>query len=106
IRVLPPPPSAPAERRERRSPRKAEPIGREPPANMDAGLFERLRAERLAIAKEKGAPAYVVCHDRTLMEIAAEKPRDRGELARVAGMGPARIEAYGERLLAVVHAHA
>lgn len=102
IRVLPPPPTTGGKRR--RSSARAAAVTREPPAHMDASLFERLRAERLAIAKEKGVPAYVVCHDRTLMEIAADRPQDHGELARVAGMGPARIEAYGERLLSVVRA--
>jgi ATP-dependent DNA helicase RecQ len=78
---------------------------REPPPGLDAALYERLRAERLVLAKEKGVPAYVVCHDRTLMEIAADRPADREALAKVAGMGPARLEAYGDRFLAVVHRH-
>ena len=77
---------------------------REPPPGMDPELFERLREERLEMAKERGVPAYVVCHDRTLMEIAADRPLDKGALAAVAGMGPARIDAYGDRLLAVVNA--
>ncbi len=103
IRVLLPP-----VREEETPPRKrgARATGkptREPPPGLDAGLYDRLRAERLALAKEKGVPAYVVCHDRTLMEIAADRPADRDALARIAGMGPARIEAYGERFLAVVN---
>ncbi len=76
---------------------------REPPPGMDPQLFERLRQARLEMAKERGVPAYVVCHDRTLMEIAADRPADHRALARVAGMGPARIDAYGDRLLEVVH---
>jgi len=70
---------------------------------MGASLFERLRETRLELAKQKGVPAYVVCHDRTLMEIAADRPTDLAALAKVAGMGPARIEAYGETLLSVVN---
>ncbi len=102
IRVLPPPAESSA--RKKKDGAKAAKVTREPPPNMDGALFERLRAERLALAKEQGVPAYVVCHDRTLMEIAADKPRDARELAKVAGMGPARVEAYGERLLAVGNA--
>ncbi len=105
IRVLPPPDDAGAKRPKRATTKRAEKVTREPPANMDGELFERLRGERLAIAKEKGVPAYVVCHDRTLMEIAAEKPRDRASLTKVAGMGPARVDAYGDRLLAIVQAN-
>ena len=72
------------------------------PANVDSELFERLRKERMDIAKDRGIPAYVVCHDRTLMEIAAVRPTTLAALARVHGMGPARLDAYGERLLGVV----
>jgi ATP-dependent DNA helicase RecQ len=101
IRVLVPP-SDFGEKKKKRAPStpRAE---RAPPPGMDTGLFERLRAERLLMAKAQNVPAYVVCHDRTLMEIAAEKPRNRIELTKIAGMGPARVHAYGDRLLAVVN---
>jgi len=72
----------------------------------DAELFELLRASRMQAAQERGVPAYVVCHDRTLIEIATAKPTTVAELERVHGMGPARIEAHGERFLAVVRAAA
>ncbi|HJL16313.1 MAG TPA: ATP-dependent DNA helicase RecQ [Sandaracinaceae bacterium LLY-WYZ-13_1] len=97
VRVLPPPPDTGGRRRRARSRTK-----REPPPDMDEALFERLREARLALAKEKGVPAYVICHDRTLMEIAAGKPTDLVQLGKVPGMGPARLEAYGDRLLSVV----
>jgi ATP-dependent DNA helicase RecQ len=75
---------------------------REMPANVDPALFERLREARMDIAKTKGVPAYVICHDRTLLEIASARPATLADLAAVHGMGPARIEAYGDRLLSVV----
>ncbi len=103
VRVLPPPEDAGRPRGPKKG-KGAKRPKREPPAGMDEALFERLRAERLSLAKEKGVPAYVVCHDRTLMEIAADKPTDRDALSRVAGMGPARIESFGDRFLAVVQA--
>jgi len=75
------------------------------PANVDNALFERLRETRLELAKEKGVPAYVVCHDRTLLEMAASKPSSIEALAEIHGMGPARISSYGEPFLAAVRAH-
>ena len=72
------------------------------PTNVDTALFERLREARLDLAKEKGVPAYVVCHDRTLLEMAAQKPQTLSEMAAVHGMGPARIEAWGDHFLSVV----
>jgi len=68
-------------------------------ADVDADTFEKLRAVRVAEAKSRGVPAYVVCSDRTLAAIAEKRPTTREELARIPGMGPARIESYGEVLL-------
>ncbi len=61
--------------------------------------FEKLRAHRAQMAKAKGVPAYVVALDRTLIEMAARTPRSRDELLAVFGMGPARVEAYGDGFL-------
>ena len=69
-------------------------------------LFERLRAHRAAVARERGVPAYVVALDRTLVEMAAAKPRTREDLLLLHGMGPARADQYGEGFLRVVAATA
>jgi len=44
-------------------------------------------------------PPYVIFHDRTLEALAASPPQDRESLRRVPGIGPAKLEAYGEALL-------
>ncbi|HVM68318.1 MAG TPA: ATP-dependent DNA helicase RecQ [Gaiellaceae bacterium] len=72
----------------------------------DAGLVERLRAWRLERARADAVPAYVVLHDATLQELAAAQPRSPGDLASVKGFGPAKIERYGEDVLAVIAASA
>ena len=69
-------------------------------------LFMALREERLALARERGVPPYVVCHDRTLLGLAVHRPTTDGGLSGVHGMGPARIEAYGARLIAVIERNA
>ena len=51
-------------------------------------------------------PPYVVFHDSTLREIAAAKPRDLAELAKVQGVGAAKLERYGEAMLAVLSTQA
>ena len=73
-----------------------------PLPEADLPLFEALRTRRKELADEKGVPAYVVCSNRTLTEIAMAKPTDRNSLLTVRGMGPARVEAWGEALLHVV----
>ena len=67
-----------------------------------APLFEKLRAHRAEVARGRGMPAYVIAHDRTLAELAVQRPRTLGELSGVFGMGPSRIEQYGEGLLSVI----
>ena len=47
-------------------------------------------------------PPYVVFHDRTLAALAAARPRDREALRQVPGIGPAKLEAYGDALLALL----
>ncbi len=68
----------------------------------DADLFELLRAERKAIADEQSVPAYVVFHDATLREIATRRPGSTQQLLAVPGIGAAKAERYGERILAAV----
>jgi ATP-dependent DNA helicase RecQ len=83
---------------------KARRKGREqaavPPA--DQPLFEALRAWRAAEAKAQHVPPYVIFHDRTLAEIAAAKPGSRAALARLNGVGEAKLAHYGAAVLEVV----
>jgi ATP-dependent DNA helicase UvrD/PcrA len=64
--------------------------------------FEALREWRSKRAKADEVPAYVVFHNATLVEIAERKPRSLAELAGVPGVGPAKLERYGEDLLAAL----
>ena len=68
----------------------------------DESLFQQLRAWRSDTAREQGVPAYVILHDKTLRELAEVRPFSRGLLATVTGMGSAKIEHYGEELLALI----
>ena len=47
-------------------------------------------------------PAYVVFSDATLEAIASSKPKTRGALGRVPGLGPVKLERYGDTLLRIV----
>ncbi len=65
-------------------------------------VAEKLRAWRLERAREDGVPPYVVFHDKVLHEIAATQPRSLGELSQIAGVGPAKLDRYGEDVLALL----
>jgi ATP-dependent DNA helicase RecQ len=71
-------------------------------AEVDASLLARLKEWRREQARLQGVPPYVVFHDRTLVEVAACQPRDLDALAQLSGIGAAKLERYGEALLAVV----
>jgi DNA helicase-2/ATP-dependent DNA helicase PcrA len=74
------------------------------PAPSDPDLFGRLRAWRKTAADSSNVPAYVVFHDSTLRDICDRRPRSLDDLARVPGIGPTKLERYGEAVLAVVAA--
>jgi RecQ family ATP-dependent DNA helicase len=71
----------------------------------DGPLFATLRSLRSELARRDGVPAYVVFPDRTLAEIAARRPQSLAALAGVRGVGPARLDRYGEQFLAAVRTH-
>jgi ATP-dependent DNA helicase RecQ len=72
--------------------------------DYDELLFEELRDWRLTTAKEKGLPPYTILHDATLKEIAALKPRNQSDLLDISGIGQAKLDQYGESILALVQA--
>ncbi len=62
-------------------------------------VFESLRAWRAATAREQGVPAYVIFHDATLRQIAAESPATLAELVTVSGVGETKLARYGQQIL-------
>lgn len=73
-------------------------------SDADKEVFERLRAWRAATSKEQGVPAYVVFHDATLRAVAGERPADLDALSGISGVGQAKLDRYGEGVLAALHA--
>ena len=64
-----------------------------------AALFARLRQWRADTARAQGVPAYVIFHDRTLKELASARPHSQEALARIPGLGVAKLDRYGQALL-------
>lgn len=73
------------------------------PATYDEGTFEALKTWRLAVAKRRQQPAFVVFTDATLVAIAEVTPSTAAELTRIPGIGAAKLSTYGESVLAVLH---
>ena len=62
-------------------------------------MAARLREWRASEAKRLGVPAYLILHDRTLNALAAERPKNPNEMLKIDGIGPAKVERFGEAIL-------
>lgn len=83
---------------------RAKVLGRheECPGDADSAAFEALRSWRSTTARELGVPAYVVFSDATLVAIAERMPCSEAELLDISGVGPIKLERYGQELLPVI----
>jgi ATP-dependent DNA helicase RecQ len=82
-----------------RAERKRDRPDSSPPLDPDLSLFDRLRALRKEIAKERGVPPYVVFSDATLLQMASLRPQTNAQMLTISGVGPTKLEHYGERFL-------
>ena len=69
-------------------------------SNEEAAVFEKLRALRMELAKEHKVPPYIIFSDKTLIQMAMEKPSNKEEMLAVSGVGESKFEKYGEPFLA------
>ena len=72
------------------------------PMTVDQKLFEKLRQKRKEIADENKIPPYIIFHDRTLKQMAANRPKNREELLQISGVGEKKADQYGEIFLEVL----
>lgn len=72
----------------------------------DMDLFNALKAERLRLAKVQGIPPYIIFHDKTLREMAEQKPSTLTALRGISGVGEQKTHHYGEQFLAVIQQYA
>jgi len=67
----------------------------------DEAAHERLREWRREQAATEKLPAYCVFTDATMLALAESLPEDESDLARIPGIGPAKIGKYGPSILAL-----
>lgn len=68
----------------------------------DENLMDALKAWRREEASRRNLPPYVILHDKTIAALSAAKPRSADALLEVNGLGPAKVEKYGDAILAVI----
>ncbi len=71
-------------------------------STKDRDLLAGLKRLRLDLAKERSVPAYVIFPDRTLEEIAQQRPSSSGELATIKGVGKTKLREFGAQFLDTV----
>ncbi len=72
------------------------------PVEVDSELFEQLKTWRRDRSRELDVPAYILFSNRTLEGIAARRPRNEHELLAVSGVGPTKLDLFGEEVLEIV----
>jgi len=68
----------------------------------DAQLFEQLRALRRALARERGVPPYLIFNDKTLEQMAQQRPRDEAQFRALKGVGDKKAAELGPAFLACI----
>lgn len=73
-------------------------------AAEDRALFDALRDCRKQLAEKNNVPPYVVFHDATLMQMAADKPQSDEAMMAISGVGQTKLERYIPAFLEVIRA--
>ncbi len=74
--------------------------GKEPDAQDDE-VFEQLRAVRLRLSRKYRVPPYAIFTDRTLHEMAQQRPHTKGEMLAISGVGEVKYRKFGRYFTAL-----
>ncbi len=76
-----------------------------PTASLNSELVNALSEWRKNRARAAAIPAYVVFPDTTLHALAQYQPKTSADLLDISGIGPTRVENYGDELLEIIGQH-
>jgi ATP-dependent DNA helicase RecQ len=66
---------------------------------VDAALLARLKAVRRELAEIREVPAYIIFSDATLIDMCHLRPETLEQMALVSGVGPKKLEDFGQAFL-------
>lgn len=89
--------SSALERRSRKSSAAAQIESKE-----DQTLFNKMKALRFELARERNVPPYVIFNDRTLVEMATDRPQRLEEMLEISGVGETKLERFGPAFLEII----
>ena len=88
-------------------PTESNPALDEPELNEDEReRYRLLEVWRRETSKSEGRPAYIVLRNESLRQIAQNNPQTLEELDKVKGIGPVKLEQYGDAILHVIRGEA
>ena len=73
-------------------------------SEVDTSMLSQLKELRLGLAQERTVPAYVVFSDATLLDMVAKRPQTREQMLDVNGVGPSKLEQYGDLFIQAIAA--
>ncbi len=65
-------------------------------------LFDRLKAWRKKFAEEENVPPYFIFNDKTLIEIANQKPSNARGLLSISGIGELKAQKFGGDIIRII----
>lgn len=68
-----------------------------------AKIIEELKAWRKRKADDMNVPPYVIFGDKTMLDLAAKKPKNKTELLKIYGIGQAKAEQFGSTILRIIN---
>ncbi|PIN68601.1 hypothetical protein COV93_08805, partial [Candidatus Woesearchaeota archaeon CG11_big_fil_rev_8_21_14_0_20_43_8] len=68
-----------------------------------SGVVGRLKDWRWAVSENYGVPAFMILHDKALIEISQQMPSTLRDLESISGIGATTIMKYGEEILRIVN---
>ena len=68
-------------------------------------LLDSLKDKRSELARERSLPAYMIFSDKSLEDMARQKPRDQNAFADIHGVGAAKLKDFAATFLGVIAAH-
>ena len=71
-------------------------------APEDMPIFNAMRDWRNEASRRKGIAPYIICTNRQLAEIIQRKVGSKNQLAQIEGIGKAKIENYGDDIIALM----
>ncbi len=66
-------------------------------------IITELKAWRRRKADDMNVPPYVIFGDKTMLDLAAKKPKNKTELLSVYGIGEAKAEQFGRSILRIIN---